>query len=309
METKKNSLLIVDDEKSNILILREILGQEYTIYAAKNGPDAIEVANERLPDVILLDILMPGMNGYEVITALKSSNETRYIPVIFVTALSEAKDEEKGFLLGAADYINKPFSPAIVKLRVQNQIKMLNYINTISRMGMTDQLTDLPNRRSFEERMHMEWNRAIRDQTPISVLILDIDRFKHYNDTYGHQQGDLVLKIVAGVFMNEIKRLTDFVARFGGEEFVIILANTDSNGAFIVAEHVRKSIENTPIPLPDGQVTNVTISIGVNTILPTLESSMEEFLGYADSALYTAKKYGRNRVCRYNDCSVFDSAL
>ena len=299
METKKNSLLIVDDEKSNILILRQILGQEYTIYAAKNGYEAIEVANERLPDVILLDILMPGMNGYEVITALKNSNTTRYIPVIFVTALNEVKDEEKGFLLGAADYINKPFSPAIVKLRVQNQIKMLNYINTITRMGMTDQLTDLPNRRSFEERMHMEWNRAIRDKTSLSILIIDIDRFKHYNDTYGHQQGDLVLKIVSGVFINEIKRLADFVARFGGEEFVVILANTESDGAVEVAEHIRKSVENTKIPLQDGQATSVTVSVGVNTTTPTSDCSMEEFLAYADSALYTAKKEGRNRVCRY----------
>ena len=128
METKKNSLLIVDDEKSNILILRQILGQEYTIYAAKNGADAIEVANERLPDVILLDIIMPGMNGYEGLTTLKSTNETQSIPVIFISALNDPKDEEKGLILGAADYIAKPFSPATVKLRVQNQIKILEQL-------------------------------------------------------------------------------------------------------------------------------------------------------------------------------------
>ena len=299
MEIKKNSLLIVDDEKSNIVLLRQILGKEYTVYAAKNGPEALEVASERLPDVILLDILMPGMNGYEVISALKNFTLTRTIPVIFITALNDPKDEEKGLLLGAADYINKPFSPAVVKLRVQNQIKILNYINIIKRMGMTDQLTDLPNRRSFEERIRMEWNRAIRDNTPISVLILDIDRFKQYNDTYGHWQGDVALKTVAKVLMYETKRLSDFVARMGGEEFVVILANTDALGAFEVAENIRKNIESTQIPLEDGQTNTITVSIGVNTQIPTLGSSIDEFLGYADSALYTAKREGKNRVCRY----------
>jgi len=299
VEIKKNSLLIVDDEKSNIVLLRQILGKEYTVYAAKNGPEALEVASERLPDVILLDILMPGMNGYEVISALKNFTLTRTIPVIFITALNDPKDEEKGLLLGAADYINKPFSPAVVKLRVQNQIKILNYINIIKRMGMTDQLTDLPNRRSFEERIRMEWNRAIRDNTPISVLILDIDRFKHYNDTYGHWQGDVALKTVAKVLMYETKRLSDFVARMGGEEFVVILANTDALGAFEVAENIRKNIESTQIPLEDGQTNTITVSIGVNTQIPTLGSSIDEFLGYADSALYTAKREGKNRVCRY----------
>ena len=299
METKRSSLLIVDDEKSNIVLLRQILSPEYTIYAAKNGPDAIEIANELLPDVVLLDILMPGMNGYEVISALKSSNMTRTIPVIFISALNDPKDEEYGLLLGAADYIHKPFSPAIVKLRVQSQIKMLNYISTIKRMGMTDQLTGLPNRRSFEERIRLEWNRATRDNTPLSVLLLDVDKFKDYNDTYGHWQGDVALKTVSRIFLHEIKRLPDFVARIGGEEFVIILTNTDSMGAFEVAERIRKSVENTQISLSDGRTHAMTISIGLNTRIPTLDSSLDEFLGHADSALYTAKREGRNRVCRY----------
>ena len=297
---KKNSVLIVDDEKLNIMALTQILSRDYNIYAAKNGKDALEVADEYLPDVILLDIVMPGMDGYEVLSKLKSSSRTKTIPVIFITGLSAVKDEEKGLALGAADYISKPFSSAVVKLRVHNQIKMLHYIETIIHLGMTDQLTDLPNRRSFEERMQLEWGRAMREKTKISLLIIDIDKFKYYNDTFGHQQGDVVLRTVAKIFVLEVKRSVDFVARLGGEEFVILLPNTDTEAAYKVAERVRKDIEETQIPLINGKTTNITISIGINTQIPTQNSSSELFIEGADKALYAAKNSGRNRVCRYD---------
>ena len=297
MEAKKNSLLIVDDEKSNIMALSHILS-EYTVYVAKNGIDAIEMANEHLPDVILLDIIMPEMSGYEVIAALKSSDKTRSIPVIFITALNDAWDEEKGLYLGAADYISKPFSSAIVKLRVQNQIQMLNYIKTIERLSMIDPLTNIPNRRAFDERLRLEWDRAMRNRTPISVLIIDLDGFKAYNDTYGHMQGDKALQAVAKICIQELKRSVDLVARWGGDEFVVLLIDTTCDDAMKVAERLRMSIENTQPQLPDGQTSKITISIGINALIPTSNSSLDEFLCYADRALYTAKKEGRNRVCR-----------
>ena len=261
---KKNSLLIVDDEKSNILALTRILSQAYTIYAAKNGQDAIETAAEHMPDVILLDILMPEMDGYDVLAALKGSEKTRAIPVIIITGLDSPEDEEKGLALGAADYISKPFSPAIVKLRVQNQIQILNYIYTIKNLSLLDQLTGIANRRSFDERLRLEWGRAIRTETPISILILDLDNFKTYNDTYGHMQGDMLLQAVAKLFAHELKRAGDFIARWGGEEFIALLAHTDWGGALDVAERIRMHVEDAVIPLADGHATKTTVSIGIN---------------------------------------------
>ena len=298
-ETQKNSILIVDDEKANLIVLTHILSPEYTIYTAKDGQDAIGKAGKLLPDLVLLDIIMPEMDGFEVLTTLKNTEETRAIPVIFITGLDSSEDEEKGLVLKAADYISKPFRAAIVKLRVGNQIQIVNQLRTIERLSMIDQLTNIPNRRSFDNRLNMEWNRAIREKTPISFLMMDVDKFKNYNDTYGHQQGDLVLQTVASVFARTLKRSGDFAARWGGEEFVVLLPNSEKDGAMLVAEQIRANVESEIIPIPDGGNTKVTISIGVNTLIPTGDSVLETFVSGADSALYTAKETGRNRVCAF----------
>ena len=296
-ETKKNSILIVDDEKANLIVLTHILSQEYTIYTAKDGQDAINKAGKLLPDLILLDIIMPEMDGYEVLTTLKNTEETRAIPVIFITGLDSSEDEEKGLVLKAADYISKPFRAAIVKLRVGNQIQIVNQLRTIERLSMIDQLTNIPNRRSFDNRLNMEWNRAIREKAPISLLMMDVDKFKNYNDTYGHQQGDLVLQTVASVYSKTLKRSGDFAARWGGEEFAVLLPMTDMCGALPIAENIRANIESTVIPAPDGTSTVVTVSIGVHSQTPSQNDSMDDFISKADNALYTAKETGRNRVC------------
>jgi len=178
-EPRKNSVLIVDDENANIMTLTQILSPFYTVFAAKNGQKALEAAEKYLPDVILLDILMPEMDGYAVISVLKNSEKMRDIPVVFITGLSNTEDEEKGLSLGAADYIGKPFSPAIVKLRVKNQLRMLNQLRIIEQVSMIDQLTSIPNRRGFDNRMDMEWIRAIRENTLISFLILDVDSSRY----------------------------------------------------------------------------------------------------------------------------------
>ena len=298
-EIKKNSILIVDDEKSNLMVLTHLLGREYAIYTAKDGRDAIDKAGKLLPDIILLDILMPEMDGYEVLAELKNSNETRDIPIIIITGLSSSEDEEKGLALKAADYISKPFHAAIVKLRVSNQIKIVNQLRTIKRLSMVDRLTDIPNRRNFDARLNMEWLRAIREKTPISLLMIDVDKFKPYNDTYGHQQGDAALKIVAQICTRTIRRPGDFAARWGGEEFAVLLPVSDSNGASIISEKIRVNVENTVIPCPNGRATKVTISIGVNTEFPRYGSSLDNFISRADSVLYAAKQKGRNIVCLY----------
>jgi diguanylate cyclase (GGDEF)-like protein len=293
---QKNTLLIVDDEKSNLKLLTHLLGTEYTIYTATSGINAIEKAKEYIPDLILLDILMPGMDGYETLSELRKCAETQKIPVIFITGLNSSEDEEKGLSLDAADYISKPFSAMIVKLRVRNQIQIVNQLRTIDHLSKIDQLTNIPNRRSFDERLYIEWNRAVREQTPISILILDVDKFKDYKDTYGHQQGDIALQTVAKTISVLPKRSIDFAARWGGEEFVVLLPNTRLAAALDIAEKIRSNIEKEELPHADNITTRITVSIGVNTLVPARTDLANSCITGADKALYAAKETGRNRV-------------
>ena len=294
----KNSILIVDDEKSNLKYLNHLLGNDYSIFIAKNGQEAIEIAKAVLPDLILLDIIMPEMDGYEVFSAFKLFETTRDIPVIFITGLGSNEDEEKGLASGAVDYITKPFSADVIRFRVQNQIRIINQIRTVEGLSMTDQLTGIPNRRSFDQQLNKEWRRAIREKSSIGILMMDVDRFKTYNDTHGHQQGDVALQTVAMTLAKSLRRPADFAARWGGEEFAVLLPVTDIEGALNIAELIRKNIESTIITCADGAHANVTASIGVNVQVPAQNDSMEEFIYNADKALYTAKETGRNRVCK-----------
>ena len=298
---EKNSLLIVDDEKMNLKILTHILGADYNIYTASNGISAIKKAREYMPDVILLDIIMPEMDGYQAITELKKIEKIRNIPVIFISSLVSNEEEEKGLALNAADYILKPFRATLVKLRVRNQIQIVNQLRAIERLGMIDPLTNMPNRRSFDERLCLEWNHAIREHMPISLLIMDLDKFKNLNDTYGHQKGDIVLQTIAKIFPHSYKRSGDFAARWGGEEFVVLLPNTPLTGAIDIAEKIRSDVENSEIICPDGSILRTTLSIGVNSQIPTKSCHVDEFINKADKALYAAKDAGRNRVVHAPD--------
>jgi len=296
MKERKNSILIVDDQASNINVLIHLLRDEYTLHVAKEGSVAIDLASRHAPDLILLDILMSDMDGYEVLRQLRAIAATQNIPIIFITGLDSQEDEERGLSMNVADYISKPFSPTIVKLRVRNQIRMINYMREIERLGMTDALTGLSNRRSFNDALEKEWARAIREQQPLSLIMLDIDKFKNYNDTYGHQHGDVVLQTLANVLNTTIRRPADFIARWGGEEFVILLPMTDENGALQVAEKAREAMESSRIPHPDGFTTKATISAGVAGFVPDAGSVLDKFISEADKALYAAKEKGRNRV-------------
>ena len=293
---KEYTILITDDEKMNVDILGSILSPMYNLLISRNGPRALEIAKEQVPDLILLDVLMPEMSGFEVITKLKDSEITNKIPVIFITGLSSTEDEEKGFFLGAVDYITKPFNKAIVKARVNTHIKIVDQMRTIERIGLIDPLTRIPNRRGFENRLNSEWGRAFREQTPIGILIMDVDKFKNYNDTYGHQQGDVALKTFAEISSRSIKRTIDFAARWGGEEFAIILPGTDIKGASEVAERVRVNVETSIIPTEEGAETKITVSIGVNSVIPDADTPTADFINKADRALYKAKELGRNKV-------------
>jgi diguanylate cyclase (GGDEF)-like protein len=298
---KKNSLLIANGNDSTLTTLTCILEPEYVVYTATNGPDAVELAKKHLPDLILLDIVMPGMDGYEALSVLKNTEQTQEIPIIFITALGDSKDEERGLSCNAVDYIRVPYDAQIIRLRVRNQINIVNQIRTIKYLIRIDQLTNIANRRYFDERIRSDWGMAIREKTSLSILMIDVDKFKDFNDNYGHQQGDSALQSVAAVFSQTLKRSGDFIARWGGEEFIALLPNTNLAGALKVAEGIRKNVENTDVLCMDGSVRRVTVSIGVNSQIPVFNSSMDNFISGADKALYDAKNTGRNRVCRYNN--------
>jgi diguanylate cyclase (GGDEF)-like protein len=292
------SILAVDDERANLTVLNRILSPDYSIYTAKSGPQALQLIAGNKPDLILLDIIMPGMDGFEVLAKLKENEDAKRIPVICITGLDSEDDEEKGFHLGAVDYIKKPFKNAIVKARVFTHLEIVRQMRIIERLGLTDPLTDIPNRRSFDDRITMEWRRAIREKRPISFLMMDIDKFKDYNDTYGHLQGDTLLKAVAGVFVVQAKRPADLPVRLGGEEFGLLLPETSLESALVIAEAIRADIEALRIPTADGgEITTTTISIGVVSAIPEENNSIKDFIIRADENLYVAKASGRNKFC------------
>jgi diguanylate cyclase (GGDEF)-like protein len=297
--TRKNSVLIVDDDKPNLMMLSHILQTEYTVRVASDGESAIKIAEKYVPDLILLDIVMPGMDGYEVFHALNDLEVTAHIPVIFITGLNKRNDEKRGLELGAVDYISKPFDDTVIRLRVQHQIQSINQMRTIEHLSLMDQVTEIPNRRNFDKRLRAEWGRAVREQIPLTLLMIDVDHFKNYNDTYGHQQGDKVLCLVAWVLTQTLRRPADFCARWGGEEFAVLLPNSDANGGMLVGKQVRENIEKAEILRDNGEVTKLTVSVGVHTHTPTSTCSLDEFISRSDKALYSAKHAGRNQVCLY----------
>ncbi|MDR1898520.1 MAG: diguanylate cyclase [Treponema sp.] len=299
------SILVVDDEKSNLMVLNNLLSSDYAVFTAKSGEEALGRASEDPPDLILLDIIMPGMDGFEVLRRLKNSSDTKDIPVIIITGLDNEFDEEKALLLGAVDYIAKPFKPSIVLARVGTHIQLVRQIRMIERLGLVDPLTDIPNRRCFDDRLTVEWRRAVRDKKPVSFLMMDVDKFKLYNDTWGHPQGDTLLKTLAGIFSAAARRPGDLAARLGGEEFGVLLPDTESGAALKVAEEIRAMVEAEKVPTADGKtLTSVTISIGAVSTVPSVNDLIADFISKADQLLYRAKDEGRNRVAfRQEDVS------
>ena len=296
---KKNTLLIVDDEAMNLKILSNILLSEYTVLTAKSGEEAIEKAREYRPDLILLDIIMPGMDGYETLVEIKKCETIKNTPVIIITGLNSIEDEEKGLSLNAVDYITKPFSNIVVRIRVKNQIEIINQMRTIELLSLTDKLTTLPNRRCFDDRLNLEWKLAIRERTQLSLLMIDIDKFKIVNDTFGHQHGDVVLQTIANILNRSFRRPGDFSARWGGEEFVVLLPRTIMEGALEIAENLRAEVENEVILCESGSTMKVTVSVGVNSLIPEQNTTINAFISNADKALYAAKDAGRNKVIPY----------
>jgi len=239
---------------------------------------------------------MPEMDGLEVCKLLKKHDRTKNIPIIFITAKDQEDDETKGLELGAVDYITKPFSLPIVKARVRTHLELKHHRDVLENLSTLDGLTGIPNRRRFDDFLQREWMRSIREGYQLSLVMMDIDQFKAYNDNYGHAAGDECLKRVAQQLYTMPHRPADFIARYGGEEFVSVLPKTDIEGALTVAEKMRLEIETLKIPHAYSSVSDIlTISLGLSTIFPLKDLSPKILINGADKCLYESKKNGRNR--------------
>jgi diguanylate cyclase (GGDEF)-like protein len=293
-------LLVVDDAPGNIRVLRNLLRDEARVLFATSGGEALESARREQPDLILLDVLMPDMDGYAVCSALKSDPATQDVPVIFVTGLAETTDETRGLEVGAIDYITKPFVPAIVRMRVRNHLALRRATNELHvlnaellRLARTDPLTGVSNRRHFLEQLTEETSRMERYRRPAALFMLDLDHFKRLNDGYGHDIGDRALVETARTVRDAL-RAHDLFGRLGGEEFAGFLPETPFAEAMQVCERVRELIAAIDLQTP-GVPARVTASIGVIALDPETDT-VETAIKRADQAMYAAKQGGRNRV-------------
>lgn len=292
----KARVLVVEDERLNINILVSILVDEYDVVIAKTGEQAIKRVKEQVPDLVLLDIMLPDMNGYQVYEEIQTLSEDK-IAVIFITSMRTPEEETKGLKLGAVDYITKPFTPSIVEVRIANQIEFKRNKDDLKRLNRTDPLTGLSNRRHLDEYVQILKAAMVRTESALSVIMLDVDYFKNYNDHYGHSAGDECLRQVAHALAASIHRSTDFVARYGGEEFVVVLPATDSSGAQNFARQLQGIINNKEIPHEASETaSHVTISMGIATLHAEDQTTpLEALMEHADKALYQAKQNGRDQ--------------
>ncbi len=291
-------LLVVDDQRINILVLNELFRNDCEVFMATNGEQALQICRAQLPDLVLLDVQMDGIDGFEVCRRLKADAESRNIPVIFITAQGGEADEVRGLQLGAVDFIAKPINPVIVRARVQTHLTLKLQSDLLRSMALFDGLTGVPNRRKFDEQLVRDWRQSQREQTALSVILIDVDHFKRYNDHYGHQAGDAALQAVARVLDGTLKRPHDLLARYGGEEFVGVLPNTGLSEAVELAERMQAGVRALNLEhsgSPEAQV--VTISLGVAAVVARSDLAPQALVEAADQQLYAAKQAGRARVC------------
>ena len=296
MEFKKPTILVVDDMTTTLLLLHDLLKDTYEVKIAKSGTKALEILESPNDiDLILLDIEMPDINGYDVCKRIKNNETIKNIPIIFITGRTSQEDEEYGLNLGAIDYITKPFNKAIVKLRIKNYLDLKIKNDMLEKLSMYDGLTNIRNRRFFDETFEKTFSEIKRDKKSLAVLMIDIDFFKPYNDNYGHGQGDETLKKVAKALEKTIKRASDFVARYGGEEFVILLKDINKDGVEAVANNLLNAIRELKITHEFSKIENyVTVSIGVSYYNSSSDITKLELLLKADETLYNVKNSGRN---------------
>lgn len=328
----QGTLLVIDDTTDDVNLLLTLLTQAgFKVLIAQNGAEGIERAEYTRPDLILLDIKMLGMDGFEVCRRLKSQENTQNIPIIFMTVLADALDKITAFSLGAVDYITKPIQCQELLARVSAHVKLYQQQQSINRqnqelkqliqklqhleeqliertialekancelehLNALDGLTQIANRRRFDEYLIYQWCFLAKKQLPLSLIFADIDYFKDYNDHYGHQAGDDCLRQVAKIIESVVKRSSDLVARYGGEEFVVLLPQINLQEAKSVAENIQTAIRHQIIHAYSTINDYVSLSIGIASIIPNSEFSPDFLVKQADKALYKAKQQGRNRI-------------
>jgi len=295
VETQK--VLVADDDAINREVLGELLKPEYTVLLARNGVQALERAARHLPDLILLDVMMPDMDGYEVLRRLRADPQTAQIAVIFISGLDRPEDEANGLKMGASDYIVKPFNQTVVMARVALHLQVVRQRRMLERLANIDGLTELANRRRFDEMFALEWQRARRSGRTLSLALLDIDAFKQFNDRYGHPAGDRALRSVARVTGAAMRRPGDLAARYGGEELLLLMPETDVDAAQALAESVREAVLALNIAHEASSVTPLlTVSIGGATLDIAGDEQPSDLFEATDAQLYRAKQAGRNQV-------------
>lgn len=290
-------VMIVDDEIANIELIGAMLEDDYEILFARSGEQAIEIARRSSLDLILLDVMMPGLNGYETCRRLKQDPGLANVPVIFTTGLDAAEAEIEGLSAGAIDYVTKPVQPASLHRRVSNHIDMKQMRDQLSNLALVDPLTGLCNRRMLETLLVEEMTRLARAQEYLSVILVDVDHFKQFNDIYGHLEGDRCLRAAAGALGGAMRRGGDLCVRYGGEEFACVLPRTDLDGAMHLAELLRARVETLAIPRRGSSCAPVvTISAGVSSGRCAPGMTMTRWFEEADRLLYDSKSAGRNRA-------------
>lgn len=291
------SILIVDDERLNRATLAELLQSQYQILLAKNGQMALDIARNECQQLalVLLDVSMPGMNGYEVLQHLRADDATAHIPVIFITGQSEESAEEYGLRLGAADYVSKPIRPAVLQARVKNQVDLFLQKRALERLAWADGLTGLANRRHFDEALDQAYRRSKRSGEHLGLALIDIDHFKQYNDHYGHMQGDDALRAVAHTMRQYAQRAGDVAARYGGEEFAFVSLGTPDTLPQQM-ESLRQAITQLAMAHTSSPNGVLSVSIGVVVCAPLYQADVATLLQAADQLLYQAKAQGRNQV-------------
>ena len=299
-----DKILIIDDSAVQAEHLKHILEDTYEVTIAHTGSEGLMYAKSGEYSLFLLDVIMPDMDGFVLLEKLQEELATEHIPMIMITSLSDIHSEEYGLLLGAVDYIVKPFNPVIVKARVNTHVKQHRYWIQMEQQVMKDELTKVANRRYYNRYSIIKWQEAIRLKSSFSVCMFDIDKFKVYNDTYGHPSGDKVLVSVAQTVNSYLQRTTDLFARYGGEEFVAIVLGGEPEKVYEHFKRIRQAVEDLHIEHSGSVSSWVTISLGGITAHPKMGDRSEDYLKMADSMLYDAKRLGRNQVVWANEKGV-----
>lgn len=296
-------LIVEDDVKDAKLILNYLHGEAYIIKQVKDGEEAISRARQEKIDLILLDILLPGMDGFETCRRLKAMDQTKDIQIVALTSLNDMESKVKGIELGADDYLVKPINMHELRVRIKALVKKKAYLDRLHanyemavHSAITDKLTGLYNHAYFEHFLGLEVKRSLRQNMPVSLMMIDIDDFKQYNDTLGHLAGDQILSELGLLIKTNIREI-DLAARYGGEEFSVVLPGVDLKGAVTTAERIRLVIhENSFSPELSSDSKTLSVSIGI-AACPSDAEAVKELINKADMALYKAKREGKNRVC------------